>query len=115
EVGRHALGRSGRSSYAFERSLDERPRGISHQSVVNFVLHRIDQFDVANPTLHLADHSGHTLVALASLSYRPLYRSSLSRPVGPVGAYLGEVVGKDIGGSAAVGAMNHDDGLIGKV
>ena len=29
--------------------------------------------------------------------------------------YLGEVIGKDIGGTAAIGAVNDDDGLIGKV
>ncbi len=66
------------------RSLHEVPGGVFHHSVGDVVLHRVDQFDVADPTLHLADHSGHAFVAFAAQADRPLHRSSLSRPVRPV-------------------------------
>ena len=39
---------------------------ILHRAVGNLVLHCVDQLDVANRTLHLADHAGHAFIALTA-------------------------------------------------
>ena len=57
---------------------------VLHDAVVNLVLDRVDELDVADRTFHLADHSGNPFVAFAAQTNRPLYRSPLARPALPI-------------------------------
>src|SRR5581483_9207397 len=81
----------------------------------NVVLKRIDQLDIADAALELADHAGDVLVALAAKTDGPFHGSSLARNLLPLGTDLGEVIGEDVGCATAVGAVNDDDVLVGEL
>src|SRR5262249_37188336 len=73
------------------------------------VLRRVDQFDVADRVWRLLEQATHAFVALASQTHRPVDRSTFADLIFPIAADLGEIVGPNVGGAAAVGAVNDDD------
>src|SRR5208337_1679953 len=80
----------------------------------DLVLQSIDQLHIADGAGQLAYQAGHSLIALATHAYRPGGRTPLAWSVGPLLADLAQVVGKDEGGAAAIGAVNDDDLLVGQ-
>ncbi len=77
EVGGH-LHAFGRGGGALQAGLDEVVRGILHYAERNLILQGVNQFDIADRARQLADRTRHAFVALASDTYRPLYRSALA-------------------------------------
>src|ERR1035441_9522742 len=91
------------------------PYRVLDRAVRDFVLHGIDQFDVPDGSLQLPHLSRNSFVTLATHSYLPLHRRSLPHRIGPVFADFGEIGREGDRAAAAIGAVNHDDGLVGKV
>src|ERR1700687_2869102 len=83
--------------------LPPRPTGhfplVANHAIADVVLYRINQFDVADGAINLADGSGNPFVALAAQTDRPLHAGALAHRRIPFRADLGEVVGEDVGGS----------------
>ena len=53
--------------------LDEFAVGVLNAAIGNLVLHRVDQFDVADRIRRLLHESGNTFVALAAKANRPIH------------------------------------------
>src|SRR6185369_3837357 len=99
------------SGGAFECRLHVIAGSVLHGAVWNFVLHGVDQLNVADGSLDVADITGNALVAFAAHAALPRNASSLADRIFPFRTDLREIVGEDVSGTATVGAMHGDDGL----
>src|SRR5581483_2418211 len=95
EVRRHFGRGCGCSGHAIERRLDKSAGGITNDSVRDFVLDGIDQFDVSDRTGELANQSSDALVPFASHTNGPFDGSVASYLAFPLGADLRKVIGPD--------------------
>src|SRR6185503_17749777 len=89
--------------------------GIPDLAVGHLVLDGVNQLNVSNGVGGLLDRSGNTLIALPAEPHRPLYRGGLADLNVPLLADSGKIVGPDIGGAAAIGTMDHDNIVTGKL
>src|ERR1019366_2898246 len=87
-------------------------RGVLHAAVWNLVLQRVNQFDVADGAGQLAYGTSHAFVPFAADSYRPFHRGDFADIVLPIGTNLRKVIGKDVGLTAAIGAVCNRDALV---
>ena len=62
----------------------------------------------------MTNHPGNALIAFSAQSNRPFHGGSFTDPAAPIGADFRQIVRPNIGGSAAIGAVNHYNGLIRK-
>src|SRR5579862_4360804 len=102
EVSGHRLHGTGGGGYAVERRFHKIPGSVLHAAVRNLVLHGVDELHISDRSLHLADHAGHPLVALATQTDRPFHRRSLADAARPVGTDLGEVIRENVGSAASI-------------
>src|SRR5262249_19953944 len=105
-------GRSRRNR--IQTGFDEVARGVLYASIVNVVLDGVDELDVAESAIDLADLTGNAFIAFGAEAYRPLHAGALADAVLPIGAHLGEVIGPDEAGARTIGAMHDHDGLVGQ-
>src|SRR5262249_55715501 len=104
--------RSRRRRDRIQIGLDEVARGVLYAAVVDVVLNSVDQFDVTDRAIDLTDLASHAFVALGSEAYGPLHARAFTDRVLPITTDLGEIVGPDEAGAAAIGAMDDDDRLV---
>ncbi len=75
----------------------------------HLVLRGVDQLDVAEGAGRLLDLAGDAFIALGAEAGGP-FDGGIGADLGlPVRADLAQVIGEDVGGAAAIGAMDDDD------
>ncbi len=70
---------------------------------------RVNQFHVTDGVGRLLDLARYALVAFAAKTDRPIDRGSAADFRFPFLADLGQIVGPDVGGAAAVGTVDHNN------
>src|SRR5229473_4194827 len=116
EVIRHFLGLTGSGrTNSREGSLYEHARGVLHITVGYFVGFGIDQFHVTDGVRGVLDRAGDPFVTFAADSHGPVDGRAPADLGLPLIAYTGKIVGPDVGGAAAFGAVHDNDLLGGKL
>ena len=115
KVSRHGLGRRRRGRCrAVDRGLDELAGLVADLGHRLLIGSRVRQLDVADRSGRVFHLPGHALVALAAEPHRPLHRGAAADLLVPLRAHLTEIVDPDVRGATAVGAMDHEDRLVGQ-
>ena len=89
--------------------------GVLDPTVVDFVLNGVNQLDVTDRTRCLLHQARNPFVSLAAEADGPVYGGGGANLRLPLGANLRQKIGEDVGGAAAVGAVNDNDVVAGQL